>query len=271
MTVVLDEPSLDDWSVDPRIEARRRQVAMARWWRRLRVVLLVALVAFGAGAATRSPLLDVDEAVVVGAARSGDGAVLAAAGVVLHEPLVDLDPGAAAERVRALPWVAEADLERRWREGTVVLTVVERQPAAVVQAGAQSAVVDRTGRVLAVTPPAVDGVDGLAVVEGVGLVEPGAVLDQRGQDLVRVAAALTPGLRSRVAVVRPAEGADDEIELVLTPDGVVRFGRAGADVEIDEKVRTLATVFAEAQLDCLATVDVRVGDTAVLTRDPTCG
>jgi cell division septal protein FtsQ len=150
----------------------------------------------------------------------------------------------------------------------VVLTVVERQPAAVVQAGEQSAVVDRTGRVLAVTPPAVDG---LAVVEGVGLVEPGAVLDPRGQDLVRVAASLTPGLRSRVAVVRPAEGADDEIELVLTPDGVVRFGRAGAAAEIDEKVRTLATVFAEAQLDCLATVDVRVGDTAVLTRDPTCG
>lgn len=271
MTAVVDESPVEEWSVDPRIEARRRQVAMARWWRRLRVVVLVALVAFGVGAATRSPLLDVDDAVVVGADRSGDEAVLAAAGVVAHEPLVDLDPAAAVERVRSLPWVAEADLERRWREGTVVLTVVERQPAAEVRAGEQSAIVDRTGRVLVVGPPAVEGVDGLAVVEGVGLVGPGAVLDPAGQDLVRVAALLSPGLRTRVDVVRPAATADGEVELVLAPRGVVRFGRVGSDAEIGEKVRTLATVFAEAQLDCLATVDVRVGDTAVLTRDPTCG
>jgi hypothetical protein len=40
--------------------------------------------------------------------------------------------------------------------------------------------------------------------------------------------------------------------------------------EVATKVRTLANVLATVDLSCLATIDLRVSDTAVLTRGESC-
>ena len=72
--------------IDPRLEARRVEVARDNGRRRLRKVLIaltVLLVLLGLGALTRSPLLDVDEVVVRGADQVPAATVRTAAGVPL--------------------------------------------------------------------------------------------------------------------------------------------------------------------------------------------
>lgn len=268
MTATAVHPSAPA-EVDPRFEQRRRQVVeerRRRWVRRGLVVAALVAVAVGAWALTRTAVLDVDALEVVGADRTGVDGVVTASGIAVGDPLLDLDLDGVATDVEALPWVARATVERDWRSGMVRIVVQERQPAAALVAGEQLAVVDAGGRVLAVGPrarPAPAAAE-LAQVEVEVIPAPSAVVDERTASLVAVATSLTPGVRSRVVAIRSS---GEDVELVLQPTGTVRFGPA---VDVEEKVRTLQTTLAEAQLDCLAVIDVRVPDTAVLTREPTC-
>lgn len=252
-------------AVDPRIEQRRRQVAADRRRRRARRALVVPVAAtvLAAGwAVTRSAALDVDELVVVGAERTSVDDVTTASGVRPGDALVDVDPTAVAAAVEALPWVREATVERRWRDGAVAVTLEERAPAAQVAAGEVRLLVDASGRVLAEVPA--PGVEGLMTLDGVAPADPGQALQPDAAEPLAAAVALTPGVASRVTAVRPGPVG---VQLDLAPAGTAVLGSVE---DLDEKVRTLQTVFAEVQLDCLATVDVRVPDTAVLTREASC-
>ena len=98
----------------------------------------------------------------------------------------------------------------------------------------------------------------LPIVDGVGLAAVGEELAPDAQAAIDVAAALTPALRTRVAVVN---GADPRaIELTLQPSGRVEFGPATA---IDERIRSLQTVFATVDLVCLDTIDLAAGQRRV--------
>ena len=273
-----DDPSWDDedaWyaeadalegspGVDPRIAARRDEVAQARWLRlrrRLLGVAVVLAVVLGAGGLTRSALLDVDEVTVSGAVRSDPGSLVAAAGIPPGTPLVGLDLDRSLAGVRSEPWVLDASIDRTW-SGTVSIAVVERTPVATVNAGAGGwLLVDGDRRIVATSAAPPD----LPLVDGVGSGAVGDELDPSAQGAIDVARALTPGVRSRVAVVRVA--GPDAIELALQPTGSVRFGPA---TELDTRMRTLQTVFARVDLVCLETIDLQVPDNAVLTRVPAC-
>jgi len=127
-------------------------------------------------------------------------------------------------------------------------------------------VVDQEGRVLEFAPPGAALLHGgdLVVIEGLPTAPAGATLGPEAHAPLAVAAALTPGVRTRVEVVRAA---GDEVELQLRPDGRVELGTTD---DLQEKVQTLQSVLAEVDLSCLAVIDVRVPDTGVLTREPTC-
>ena len=287
--------------VDPRIARRRREVTSARrrWWlRRLGVAVAVVAVVAAAAGATRTPLLDVDRIEVVGSVRSGDERIVEASGLELGAPVLELDTAAAAERVAALPWVDQVVVDASWRDGDVVITVTERVPAAVIATPQAWSLVDAGGRVLAVAarPPApaqdggatdggvADAVEGdetaptshddpaavlpeaagLVVVEGPEPPEAGGQLAPEALGLVEVARAVPPGTATRVVVVR---GDDAGYRLELRPRGEVELGGIG---ELERKLQTLTTVLAEADLTCVATIDVRVPDTAVLTREAGC-
>lgn len=252
-------------AVDPRISERRRRVEGERrrgHLRALRWVLLLATLAGIAWVVSHSPLLDVDRVVVRGADHTGAEAVMAAAGVHIGDLLVQTDPASIEARLAALPWVASAVADRNW-DGTLTIVVTERVPAAIVApAGATTpgVLVDREGRVLA------NADAGTALASVLAESPPiGTNVDPSLRPAVVVAGALSPGVRSRVTGVRPA--GDGGVELSLRPAGTVRFG---TDRQVDQKVRALATVFAQVDLRCLATVDVRVPDAPVLTRVPTC-
>lgn len=261
------EPGDDDArvpAVDPRIAARRDDVAQARRHRvRRRLIGLAAVlgVILLVGGVTRSALLDVDEVTVSGAERSDPAALVAAAAIPAGTPLLGLDLDRALAGVRSEPWVLDATISHTW-SGDVSIAVVERTPVATVNAGAGGwLLVDAERRVVAASPTPPD----LPLVDGVGAAEVGDDLDPAAQGAIDVAAALTPGVRSRVAVVRSA--GPDDIELVLQPTGTVRFGPA---TELDERLRTLQTVFARVDLVCVDTIDLPVPDKALLTRVPAC-
>lgn len=262
-------------AVDPRIEARRLAVDAGRRRRRWRAVLAVAaVVALGAAlwGLSRSPVADVDHVEVRGVQHASVEEVVAATGIAAGDPLLDLDPGALASSVEALPWVAQAQVSRHWRDGRVVVEVLERTPVAVVDHPTAWALVDAGGHVLALAPrpegdagapeAVLPAAAGLPRVQGVEPVPAGAALatEQAGPAL-EVAAALTPGVAEALGAVRVVEGRP---ELVLADGGTVRLCDTS---DLDVKLRTLATALAEIDLTGLATIDVCLADTAVLTRE----
>lgn len=254
-----------DDDVDPRIQARREAVAdarRARWRAAMVAVLVVAGLATAGWALSQSAAFDVDAVWVQGTSHLGTDEVVAASGITVGEHLTELDLPRAERAVDGLAWVRSTSIERDWRSGDVTITVVERVPVVTVRADDGWLLVDEDRHVLGVSPvqpselPVVDGVDPAAV---------GAALDPTADGPIAVARALTPALRTRVTAVQV--GAGGEIVLPLRPAGNVRFGQA---VDVDQKVRSLQTVFAQVDLTCLATVDVHVPDAPVLTRDRAC-
>lgn len=272
-------------SADPRIvERRRRVVADQRRRRRRRaLVVLVSLSAVaGLVVAVHSPLLDTSAVLVTGVddpARIDQ--VVEATAVRPGDPLLRVDPGGVAEALRAVPWVDEVDVERSFADGTLSVAVTGRTAVAVVATDGRAdaapesndgerpafAVVDGTGRVILET----NGPGGLVELDGVAAPALGDRLAPTDQSLSAAAAALTPGLASRVSGVR--FGPTGNVELVLTDGGVVVLGRGAALTpdELEVKARTLQTVLATVDLTCLAGIDVRVSDTAVVTRAEGCG
>ncbi len=262
-------------AVNPRIAARRVEVeadqaAVASRRRRSLAVATVALAAvLGAAAfALLGPVAGVRTVEVVGAPRTGAPAVLTAGGLSGRPPLIRVDEAQVAAGIVALPWVGGVKVERRWPR-TVIVSVVEREPAAVApcQAGAAAAcLVDAGGRVLAPVgddPQAAD-LPRLAGVPAAG--EPGATLPEAALGPLAVALALPVALRPLVAGVRGEAG---EVSLDLRASGreaappVIRLG---APDRIPDKLTAAATVLARTSVNGLAVLDVRVPESPALTR-----
>ncbi|MFN8039270.1 MAG: FtsQ-type POTRA domain-containing protein [Acidimicrobiales bacterium] len=258
-------PAGDDEVIDPRIRARRDEVARGAGRRRRRVLLaLLVVVAVGAAAfgLSRTPLLDVDDLGITGAAQTPADQVVAAAGIQLGQPLVGVDEGSAAARVERLPWVRSASVTRGW-DGHVGIDVTERTAELQMADGAGGFLaLDGDGRVLgAGARPA----PGVPAVEGLAPAPVGTTVDPRVRDAVTVARALPPSLRTRVTAIRLLDrGA---IELGLRPAGRVRFGPAEA---VPAKVQALVTIFGQVDLRDLCGIDLRVPEAPVLTRSQPC-
>ena len=247
--------------IDPRLHQRWVETRRHEGRRRLRVLLGVLGVGVLGGAswgATRSPLLDVDRVVVEGATRSGDRLVRSTSGIDPGQALLHVDPGAAARRIATLPWVLRVEVGKDW-PGTVRVRVTERVPVAMTRAdGGGWALLDRSGRVLAVVPEAPFG---LAVVDGIPAAgAPGTRLGAPAAEALAVVTALPPALAPRVAAVAVGEA---DLSLRLAPQGEVRLGRPEA---VAEELRAALTVLRVVDGRTVATIDVRIPTAPVLTR-----
>jgi cell division protein FtsQ len=245
--------------IDPKFRARRVAVKRQQGRRRLRLILGsvgVATVAGGLFLATQSSLLDVDRIDVMGSEHTPAPVVAHATRVARGAPLVWLNRGAAAHRVEQLPWVQEAAISRRL-PGRVRVRVIERRPVAYAsRSDGTFAVLDRTGRVLTVSPTRTTGAPEIA---GAGAPPaPGQILSASAPAL-RALRALPADLRSRAVAVDVAGG--------LT----VRFGagpeaRLGSTDELTAKVAALHAVLANiaATGRAAAYIDVRVASAPVV-------
>jgi cell division protein FtsQ len=224
--------------VDPRVRDRWVAARRAEGRRRLRALVLVgALLALAVVAwlVVASPLLDVDHIRVKGGTRVTAEEIRAASGITTGDPMVWLDGGAAERRLRALPWVASARVEREW-PGTVTITVTEREPVAWVDGGAGPALVDGTGRVLSIVEAPPEGFP--------QIVDPARVPP--------VGAAISPATGAHVArdlvgYARPATRT-----IAVTDRGVVLVLQNGAEVRIGSPRRVMTKVVAaRAVLDAV--------------------
>lgn len=128
-----------------RLYAARMRTRSRR--RRLTVTLTVTACVFaliGYLVLWHTSLIAVSGVRVRGAESVSAATVLKAAQIPAGSPMAALDPGAAAARIERIPQVASATVSRDW-PGTVVISVVERVPAALVPDAGGYAVVDRGG------------------------------------------------------------------------------------------------------------------------------
>jgi hypothetical protein len=114
--------------IDPRIRERRIEVKRREGRRRLRVLvalLAVVLVVCAVGAATRSPLLDVDHVIISGANHTPVPAVMHAAGLDRHRLLIDVHADHINGAIGRLPWIASVTVScvNVWRWHRYRLTV----------------------------------------------------------------------------------------------------------------------------------------------------
>lgn len=239
--------------VDDRIAERRRQVREERRRSRLRRTVTVAVLAVLLGLAVaveRSSLVALAEVRVEGTDRLRPDTVVAAADLPLGTSTLRLRLGAAEQRVEALPLVAEATV-RRLDPLTVLVSVRERQPVAVVTGGEAAALVDDDGIVIA------PGSESGLVVIDLGAVQP----PSPGSHVTAVPplANAHTVMRSlpgplRTEIVRYEAVADDDVQVVLADGTRVRLGRAE---RVDEKARALGAVLEDLDGRIVALIDVR--------------
>jgi cell division protein FtsQ len=258
--------------IDPRmrerwVEARRREGR--RRLRALIAVMAVLLTALAALGLTRSPLLAVHRVQVSGGVHTSRQAVVTATGLGRQPQMLDLNVGQLRHKLTALPWVASASVTRHW-PATVVIRLTEREPLAVVtDAQGQPLLVDDAGRILDGAGPdqgqAQAQPGGLPVIQGLVAPDGGSIdASGEGRDALKLAkavpVALPPGspLKLRTIVLAP----DGTLTATLTPNVTVVFGTA--DV-LDAKLLAVRTLLERVDPSSIATMDVRVPDSPILT------
>jgi cell division protein FtsQ len=264
VTQTLDRPPDGDApsAVDPRIQARRDQVALERSRRRRHRGLIAAAVVGVVGLVwlvTHSPLLSVRRVEATGTLHVPAATVRRVAGLHTGQHLVGLDAGAARARLLALPWVAGAKVDVSWR-GTVRLSVTERRAVAALAVGpGRWMVVDGQGRALGLAPTVPPGLVAMRAA-----VEPVSVGRSFGAPVragLAVVAALHDALRSRVTAV--VVGHDGTVGLYLRPSG---YAWLCAPTQLTQKLASLTTLFAHVDDQDVSVVDVCIPDSPRVTR-----
>jgi len=249
--------------VDPRVAKRRQAVSRERGRRRLRIlVTLLAVVAF-VGAVfglLQSPLLDVDRVDVTGAKETSVSAVLHVTGLSERgHAMIAVDRFALARRVERLPWVAKAEVTRKW-PNVVRVAIVERTAIGAIAVPGGVALLDATGRVLATAsaPPA--GV--VAVQAGDAIPGPGSTVPAPVQAALAILHALSANLAGQVQVIHRVDGDPPTYEMGLAGNVVIRLGESD---HIPEKLAAAEAVLAQAH-NPGTTIDVRIPQSPTVTR-----
>jgi cell division protein FtsQ len=118
--------------------AARRRRLLVRAGAAVAVVVVLAWLLWG------SPVLGVHRIQVDGAGSLTSAEVVEVAGITEGTPLLRVDVDAAEARVARLPQVASVEVTRGWPR-SVVITVVERVPVAVVEQDGARSLVDADG------------------------------------------------------------------------------------------------------------------------------
>jgi len=224
-----------------RAEERDRRLQVGRRRKRLRVggvVLLVAALVAGAIALYRSDLFAVEQIDVAGATRLTQEQVRALAAIQPDATLLRLPAREIEQRLERSAWVASAEVSRDYPD-TVRIRVVERTPAALVDAGGSTLwEIDSSGVWLA--PRSADATSSLVLIRDVPGLDPVAgrrTGSEALQNALEIAQRLDPYMRSVVrTVVAPAI---DKTALITTDDVEVFVGSSEDIARTQEVARKI--------------------------------
>ena len=201
------------------------------------------------------PVLAVRTVQVYGAGMLPEDVLRESAGIEVGTPLLRVDVDAAEERVAALPQVASVAVARGW-PSSVVITVVERVPVAIVGEPGRRSLVDAEGVLFdAVTGQAPEGVVPLDVAR------PGADDPTTMAGLAAVSA-LPEEVRRNV--VGAAATSPEDISLTLIDGTLVRWGDAGRSSAKAAALAGLIEQIEAGTLEPAATIDVSTPSAVVL-------
>jgi cell division protein FtsQ len=181
------------------------------------------------------------------------------------ESLLTADLAELEVRVEALPWVADATLDRAF-PNELGVTIVPERPAAVLRQGASSWLVAASGRVLTTLEPRERLVLPRVWLKRDVEVEVGRRVGGTPQAAVRAVAPLTQApLPARVASVRASE---TELTLVLRSGFEVRLGDGSDRVLKLEIARRILDVLPALGPEGYLDVSVPKHPVAATTLDP---
>jgi cell division protein FtsQ len=219
----------------------------------LAVVALLLLA--GAWAVWAGPLLAVGTVRVDGADMLPADQVREAAGIAEGTPLLRVDVDAAAARVAKLPQVADAEVTRGWPR-SVVITITERVPVAVVGEAGRRSLVDADAVLFdSVTGDAPPGVVPLEVAQT-------SADDPAFRAGLDALVALPRAVRERVAMA--AATSAENVSLTLDDGTVVRWGGAAESEKKADVLTALMAQIEDGRLEPADTVDVSAPDAVVL-------
>lgn len=251
------------WSGRPdgdRFEGRRLAAKRTEGRRRVRLVLGLAAVSTLAVVVIgflNSSWFDVDEITVSGSDRSDPALIIEASGIDIGQALLEVDLEAAVADIELVPWVGTVELTRRWT-GTIDITVVERGPSAVLDAGGRYALVDDHGRQLEIVSTRPDGFIPVVGIEGSGVA--GEPVPEAALPVIALLDALPADVESQITTVELVES---QLMLNLAIGGRANLGD-GSD--LGPKIQALETMVAKVDLQCLNTIDLRVPAAPTITR-----
>lgn len=233
----------------------RRGRTRVRRGRALQLAGALTTVAVLAWLLFAGPVLAVRAVTVDGLVTLPAQRVREAAGIGSGTPLLRVDVGTAQARVARLPQVAKVEVTRDWPD-SVVITVVERVPVAVVGEAGRRSLVDADGvlfdRVPGGSPAGVVPLDVAA---------PGPE-DPATRAGVTAIAALPAAVREQVAAA--AAGGPDDITLTLADGTVVRWGDASESRAKSAALVGLLEQIRSGALGPAGTIDVSTPDAVVL-------
>jgi hypothetical protein len=265
MPPVRDVPPHPQEDIDPRMSARRTEVAREQGRRRLRLVgigVVVLVVLFGFWSLLHSSLFSVRSVTVVGATHETRAQIEAAAGLAHHPPLFDVNTGAAARGIERLPWVRTAWVTVHWPDGVKVVVSPQTPKLVMVAAGGKWAELSAAGRVLADVTARPPGLIELAGPQVPG--DPGSRLGARDRLGFRIATTLPPSFRAQVALVTVESGGEsgDWVQLAMTTPILFNIGDAS---QLKAKYKDVSAMLAGASLHDGDVIDVSIPGAVTVT------
>ena len=234
---------------------RPRSRASSRRRRTLRVAGALLLLAAALWFLWAGPVLAVGTVQVDGAGALSADEVRQAAGIDVGTPLLRVDVEAVEARVARLPQIAAVEVTRGWPQ-SVVITVVERVPVAVVGKAGRRSLVDEDGVLFdTITGAAPPGVVPLEVAD------PGPG-DPSTMAALQALIALPGEVRDEIdgATVTGPE----DITLALTDGTLVRWGGPAESRTKASVLTALLGRVADGDLEPAGTIDLSTPDAVVL-------
>jgi cell division protein FtsQ len=234
---------------------RRRPVRDPRRRRPAQAVAALLLLVTAGWLLWSGPVLAVGTIQVDGAGILPAEVVREAAGIQAGTPLLRIDVDAAETRVARLPQVASVEVTRGWPQ-SVVITVEERVPVAVVGPAGRRSLVDAEGvpfdTITGAPPPGVVPLDVAA---------PGPT-DPATRAALEALVALPAEVRDKIAGATAA--APEDITLTLTDGTLVRWGGPAESGTKADVLTALLDKMAAGDLEPAGTIDVSAPDAVVL-------